>query len=141
MIKNKPEILSFLVFFYIFAPAPIFADQTPIGEREYKNHCAGCHGLDGQGNGVFVEFLNKKPPSLTTLARDSKGVFPFRKVYNTIYGTNRISAHGTEDMPIWGERYATDIIKEYGEFSTNHPQTVRCRILELVFYLANIQEQ
>ena len=140
MIKIRTVILSLSVLFYVFVPALTFADQMPIGEREYKNHCAGCHGLDGQGNGVFVEFLNTKPGPLTTLARDNKGVFPFRKVYDIIDGTDRIGAHGTKDMPIWGERYAMDTIKEYGEFATDHPQTVRCRILELVFYLANMQE-
>jgi hypothetical protein len=44
-------------------------------------------------------------------------------------------------MPIWGERYAMDIIRDYGEFDKEHPQTVRCRILEVVLFLATLQEK
>jgi hypothetical protein len=87
-----------------------------------------------------VEFLKTKPPSLTRLAKESQGVFPFQRVYRVIDGNEQISGHGTQDMPVWGDRYAADIIHDYGEFGTAHPQTVRCRILELVFYLATLQE-
>jgi len=38
------------------------------------------------------------------------------------------------------DRYAAEIIRQYDELGTEHPQTVRCRILELVFYLATIQK-
>ena len=138
--KSQVRLLPLSVLVGSLVISPVMAEQVQIGESEFKNHCAGCHGLDGQGNGPFVEFLKKKPPSLTTLARDNQGIFPFQRVYDVIDGTSQISAHGTRDMPIWGDRYAMEIITQYGEYSTVHPQTVRCRILELVFYLANLQE-
>ena len=138
--RSQIRHLALSVLVGSFVSGTVMAEQVQIGESEFKSHCAGCHGLDGEGNGPFVEFLKKKPPSLTTLARDNQGVFPFQRVYDVIDGTSQISAHGTRDMPIWGERYAIDIITQYGEYSTVHPQTVRCRILELVFYTANLQE-
>lgn len=57
-----------------------------------------------------------------------------------IDGTQPISGHGTKDVLVWGDRYAADIIHDDGEFGVAHPQAVRCRILELVFYLAKIQK-
>lgn len=138
--KSQSKVLAFSLLVASFASVRVMAEQAQIGESEFKSHCAGCHGLDGQGNGPFVEFLKKKPRSLTTLAQDNEGIFPYQRVYQVIDGTTQISAHGTRDMPIWGERYAKEIISQYGEFSTAHPQTVRCRILELVFFVANLQE-
>lgn len=138
--KNRNKILFLSALFALSASGTLLAEQPRIGETEFKNHCAGCHGLDGKGNGPFVEFLTAKPRPLTTLAKENQGVFPIQRVYQVIDGTRQIGAHGTRDMPIWGDRYATEIIREYGEFGTAYPQTVRCRILELVFFLATMQE-
>lgn len=138
--RSQIRYLALSVLVGSFVSGTVMAEQVQIGESEFKSHCAGCHGLDGQGNGPFVEFLKKKPPSLTTLARDNQRVFPFQQVYDVIDGTSQISAHGSSDMPIWGNRYAMEIITQYGEYATEHPKTVRCRILELVFYIANLQE-
>lgn len=137
---SKTKILTLSALLAFFACGSLIAEQTRIGESEFKSHCAACHGLDGKGNGPFAEFLKAKPKSLTTLARDNQGTFPFNQVYDVIDGRKHMSAHGTKDMPIWGERYAMEIINQYGEFSTTHPETVRHRILELVFYLAELQE-
>ena len=138
--KNPRHILVLTSLLAFLIPGSISADQTQIGEREYKSHCAGCHGPDGEGNGPFVEFLKTAPPSLTSLARNNQGVFPYTRIYEVINGTQSIAAHGTRDMPIWGERYASEIIRDVGEFGSEHPRTVRCRILELVFFLTTLQK-
>jgi mono/diheme cytochrome c family protein len=135
------RFLPVLAFSAIIAAGPLLAEQPDIGEGEFKTHCAGCHGLDGKGNGPFVEFLKASPRSLSTLAKENNGVFPYRRVYDVIDGTSQVPGHGTRDMPVWGERYAADIIKDHGEFGTQHPRTVRCRILELVFFLSTLQER
>jgi mono/diheme cytochrome c family protein len=139
--KIFQRTLVLLLMYTFLVSGMALADQSTIGEREFRSHCAGCHGLDGKGNGPFVEFLTTKPPSLTTIAKLNQGVFPFRRIYEIIDGTEQIAAHGTKDMPVWGERYAMEIIDQYGEFGTRHPNTVRCRILELVFYVATLQER
>jgi mono/diheme cytochrome c family protein len=138
--KNRHRIISISVFLALFLSESLFAKDIQIGEREFKYHCAGCHGLDGKGNGTFVEFLNTKPKDLTTLAMENEGVFPFNRVYEIIDGRYQIGAHGTTDMPVWGDRFSMDIIRQYGEYNTEQLKTVRCRILELVFFLATIQE-
>jgi mono/diheme cytochrome c family protein len=139
--KYQTRILAISAFFALLSSGPLPAEQLQIGENEFKSHCAGCHGLDGKGNGPFVEFLKTSPRSLTTLAKENNGIFPSRRVYEVIDGTSQIPGHGTRDMPVWGERYATEIVREHGEFGTAHPRTVRCRILELVFFLSTLQER
>lgn len=138
--KNRNKILVLSALLALFISEPLVAEEIRIGEREFKYSCAGCHGLDGKGNGPMVEFLKTKPKDLTTMSQENQGIFPFRRIYEIIDGRYQIGAHGTKDMPVWGERFSMDIIRQYGEFDTDHPQTVRCRILEVVFFLATLQE-
>jgi mono/diheme cytochrome c family protein len=139
--KKQSKFLVLSVFLALFTSEPLVAEEIQIGEREFKSNCAGCHGLDGKGNGPLVEFLNTKPKDLTTLAHENQGAFPFRRIYEIIDGRYPIGAHGTKDMPVWGERFSMDIIRQYGEFSSDDMQTVRCRILEVLFFLATLQER
>ena len=139
--KYQTTILTISALFAVLTSGPLLAEQPQIGANEFQSHCAGCHGVDGKGNGPFVEFLRTSPRSLTRLAKENQGIFPFRRVYEVIDGTSQVPGHGTRDMPVWGERYATEIVREYGEFGTAHPRTVRCRIFELVFFLATLQER
>jgi mono/diheme cytochrome c family protein len=138
--NNRHKVLVLSVFLTLATSEPLVAEDIQIGEREFKYNCAGCHGLDGKGNGPFVEFLKAKPKDLTTLSQENQGVFPFRRVYEIIDGRHQIGPHGTKDMPIWGDRFSMDIIRQYGEYNTDQLQTVRCRILEMVFFLATLQE-
>jgi mono/diheme cytochrome c family protein len=140
MMKNLYKVFVFSAFLTLITSEPLIAENNQIGEREFKYHCAGCHGLDGRGNGPFVEFLKTKPKDLTTLSLANKGVFPFDRIYEIIDGRYQIGAHGTTDMPVWGDRFSMDIIREYGEYNMEQFKTVRCRILELVFFLATMQE-
>jgi len=92
------------------------------GKYEYGVHCAVCHGLSGKGDGPFAQQLKSGTvmPDLTELAKKNNGVFPFKRVYENIE-SGKVSAHGTREMPIWGERY------------------VRARILALTRYINNLQ--
>jgi hypothetical protein len=55
-------------------------------------------------------------------------------VYGIIDGRNDIKAHGTRDMPIWGEEFRL----QAGSSSIAQSE-VRGRILELVYFLQSIQ--
>ena len=94
------------------------------GKYEYGTHCAVCHGLSGKGDGPFADQLKSGTavPNLTELAKKNNGEFPFKRVYETI-DSGKVSAHGTREMPIWGERY------------------VRGRILALTEYIKRLQEK
>src|SRR5690242_13181383 len=80
--------------------------QALIGSVEgpdpFRAYCASCHGADGKGNGPAAAALKTKPPDLTTINRRSGGKFPSQRVRETIAGNNRVAAHGSREMPIWG---------------------------------------
>ena len=81
------------------------AEDVDIGKTEFQSSCASCHGADAKGNGPVSGQLKTPPSDLTLLARNNNGVFPTNAVYETIYGSKSVAAHGTREMPIWGERF------------------------------------
>lgn len=81
------------------------AQPSDIGRSEFLSSCASCHGADGKGKGPVSGQLKVPPSDLTILARNNNGVFPTNAVYETIYGSKTVPAHGTREMPIWGERF------------------------------------
>jgi hypothetical protein len=93
--------------------------------------------------------LKVPPPNLTVLAKKNKGVLPFSAVYEIIDGRKTVMAHGTRDMPIWGDRYVPEpskaLIPRPSENILNlflDPETVvRMRILAVIDYLNRIQEK
>jgi mono/diheme cytochrome c family protein len=111
--------------------------KVDLGKREYDNNCATCHGLDGKGNGPFVELLKRSPPDLTTLARRNGGLFPVSKAYDVIEGAG--PGHGGRDMPIWGKDYSTRAADYYIDVPYDREAFVRGRILALIEYLNRLQ--
>ena len=78
------------------------AEDLDIGKSEFRSSCASCHGTDAKGKGPVSDQLKIPPPDLTMLAKNNNGVFPTNAVYETIDGLKTIPAHGTREMPIWG---------------------------------------
>lgn len=112
-----------------------------IGKMEFQRNCASCHGMGGKGDGPLVEFLRQSPSDLTLLSKNNGGIYPQDKVYEWIRDPKRIRAHGTEEMPIWGDRYSMEIIEKYGPDYYGPGSSVQERILELVFYIGSIQQK
>ena len=75
------------------------------GEDLYAELCSVCHGQSGKGDGPAVAALRQNPIDLTTLKSINNGEFPRDALEKSIYGKNRIEAHGTLDMPIWGRAF------------------------------------
>ena len=113
--------------------------STGLGEFEYMNSCAHCHGADGKGGGTIVAYLNTPLPDWSQLQKENGGVFPVSKVFQSIELGPEPGPHGTADMPAWGQRYferaATDPY-----FMTNAADFPKLRILALIEYLTTIQE-
>ena len=125
-----------------------FAEVLDPGHAEYHSSCAPCHGTDGRGNGPVSADLKVLPPDLTVLAKKNSGVFPLNSVYQIIDGRKSVIAHGSRDMPIWGDRYTPEanwvLIPRPFENILGHydPETVvRMRILAVIDYLNRIQEK
>jgi mono/diheme cytochrome c family protein len=127
-----------LVFGWTLPSNPSMAQRKLVGSEEFQVSCAVCHGPDGRGNGSMAGYLTVKSSDLTQLARNNDGRFPFLEVFQMIDGRQEIAVHGTRAMPIWGDRYKAEATVKYGPYDTK--TVVRGRILELVQYLAAIQQ-
>lgn len=140
MTTSRPSLPIALATLFAFgATAGLAADMT-LGQYEYENSCAQCHGADGQGDGQIARYLVDPPPSLTTLRKENGGVFPVSRVYEVIDGTADIGVHG-RDMPVWGDRFRTRARADEGlPMMPIEPETyARTRILALIDYLATLQ--
>ena len=117
------------------------AENIDIGQREYNNHCAFCHGLEGKGDGPSASMLRTKVADLSVLQKDNKGVFPFKRTYGVIDGQEAVAAHGSRDMPVWGEVYNREAADWTLPAGTNRESFVRARILSLVEYVSRLQQK
>lgn len=110
-------------------PKAIPADQ---GKAMFMEYCAPCHGTDGRGDGPAASALKKAPADLTQLASHTKdGKFPSVMVSRYIQGVDTVKAHGTRDMPIWGE-----IFRSSNKFDQSTPIL---RVTNLTEYVKSIQ--
>lgn len=136
----KPGLLTALL---IGASVGASAQGLDIGQREYMNSCAQCHGAAGKGDGVIAGFLTQRLPDLSTLQSENGGVFPFARLYEVISGTATVGVHGTSEMPAWGNRYNAQARVQLGEmYSPSDQQAfVRGRILALIEYVSTLQAQ
>lgn len=121
---------------------PAVAQDVLIGQQEYMNSCAQCHGPDGKGGGVMAGFLTETVPDLTVLQQNNGGVFPVTAVYGVIDGTTTSGVHGSRDMPAWGQRYELRADEQLGMDYTAADATAlaRGRILALIEYISTLQE-
>ncbi|SCU74422.1 Cytochrome c [Cupriavidus necator] len=57
------------------SPTRFSVDAIALGARVYAQHCAGCHGADGRGEGPLAATLAQWPPTLVSplLARRADG--------------------------------------------------------------------
>ena len=69
----------------------------------YRNHCAACHGADGDGDGPAAPAMRTMVPNLRVLAHRNGDVFPNDAVTAYIDGRELRAAHGDREMPIWGD--------------------------------------
>jgi mono/diheme cytochrome c family protein len=101
-----------LVLAVLAAPAAVQApDRHDTGEAAqgqviYVRYCAACHGREAKGDGPVAPRLVMRPIDLTRLASKNGGKFPYEKVARAIDGRETTRAHGTPDMPVWGEVFA-----------------------------------
>lgn len=117
-----------------------FAQQAleNLGKYEYMAKCASCHGVAGKGDGPMQKALSKAPPDLTTYAKRNGGAFPTQLAWQIIDGRTEVSAHGTREMPVWGQDFRREVLKMNA--GTPNPEwQVAGRISALIDYLATIQ--
>lgn len=107
------------------------AIKSFAGQDLFEVYCANCHGRAGTGHGPVAPTLKTKPADLTRIAVRNGGAFPRERLEKFIADGDRATkAHGTSDMPVWGEI-----------FRALDPSDKRAalRIENLVRYLESIQ--
>ena len=100
------------------------------GADLFKEYCAVCHGTDAKGSGPAADALKKRPADLTQLSRKNSGTFPELHVMNYIKGAEVTAAHGSRDMPVWGNIFS--------QMSSNQ-DLVQVRVYALLKYIEGMQ--
>lgn len=118
-------------------------DAISIGQMEFDNSCAQCHGARGMGDGPMASVLKNGAPDLTGLQMANGGVFPFSRIYQLIRGEGISGAHGSSEMPAWGFRYSLSAPTMLGPYYTKADEQafVEGRILALVEYVSSLQKK
>ena len=115
----------------VIKKVPTTQTSPSSGKEMFNNYCAVCHGKDGKGSGPAAAALKKTPADLSTLSARNNGKFPELRIYSTIQGDSDNVAHGSRDMPIWGNVFQ--------EMSRGTPGEVQMRISNLVTYVQTLQ--
>jgi mono/diheme cytochrome c family protein len=110
---------------------PVAMTSPASGQEMYKAYCAVCHGTDGKGSGPAAAALKATPADLTMLSKNNGGKFPEMKVASTIQGQSNLPAHGTQEMPIWGQLFWS--------MSHGHGAEVQQRVSNLTKYIETLQ--
>ncbi len=111
--------------------APALAADD-LGARLYFNHCAACHGDDGEGTGPVAASMRVTVPNLRSLAQRNGGMFPVDTVRAYVDGRDMPAAHGDRLMPIWGDVFR-------GADQDADDRTVRRRIAAIVDFISMLQ--
>lgn len=117
------------IAFALGAPA-LAADD--LGPRLYFNHCAACHGDNGEGTGPVAAAMRVTVPNLRSLAERNGGLFPIDAVRAYVDGREVPAAHGDRVMPIWGDVFR-------GADQDADDRTVRRRIAAIVDFISTLQ--
>lgn len=114
---------------------PIQQTSVASGQQMYATYCASCHGAKGTGNGPTAAALKIPPTDLTVLSQKNGGVFPANHVASVLQFGVENPAHGSADMPIWG-----NLMLSLHKGSANPDVQVQQRITNLTEYLKKIQK-
>jgi len=112
---------------------PMKPTSPASGKEMYTHYCAACHGAEGKGNGPAADALKTPPTDLTALSKNNGGTYPALKVSSAIRGTAKVAAHGSQEMPVWGDLFRA--------ISGGHQTEVDQRIANLVSYIKSLQAQ
>jgi hypothetical protein len=120
------------------------AQQTPktrlqvnaTGKELFHQYCSVCHGVDAKGNGSLYDSrsadksVRVPPADLTLLSQRNAGKFPTARVREAIYSKGPIPAHGTPDMPTWGDVFSN---------LKSDPKLIETRVRNLTAYIESLQ--
>jgi mono/diheme cytochrome c family protein len=108
----------------------VAATSPASGKDMYLQYCAACHGKEGKGDGPAAVALKTPPMDLPKLSANNDGKFPEVRVVRIIEGSDGVAAHGSRDMPVWGEIFHP---------MDASPATAKVRLAKLSTYRQSMQ--
>ncbi|MGP0071039.1 MAG: c-type cytochrome [Bryobacteraceae bacterium] len=122
------------------SPTPNKLPRRPqvnaAGKELFHQYCSVCHGVDAKGNGSLYDAraadksVRMPPADLTLLGQRNAGEFPAACVRDAIYSKGPIPAHGTPDMPAWGDVFYN---------LKSDPKLIEARVRNLTAYIESLQ--
>ncbi len=134
-LKVAVSLLSLAAVLSVSRPALSANDEVAEGHRYFIQYCASCHGQDGLGDGPVAKSLSRQPANLRKLGDQYGMPLPAHQIAELIDGRDTIRAHGTRDMPVWGERLYEVGQGEKGETGVGQV------IAKIMVYLNTIQDR
>lgn len=111
------------------------------GRVTYRVYCASCHGTSAKGDGSVAKYLKVPPSDLTVIRDRHNGEFPREDIAATIDGRTAVKAHGSREMPVWGDVFQSPLSEtERGPAEEGEDRAQR-KIEELVLFIESIQAE
>jgi mono/diheme cytochrome c family protein len=111
----RPSLLAIALAGLSLPAAAADQEAPPTGAAGgkiiFRQLCASCHGKDARGNGPVAKTLKTHPADLTRIA-ERHGSFPADLVAAHIDGRESVEAHGSREMPVWGDNLAQAVPNE-----------------------------
>jgi mono/diheme cytochrome c family protein len=104
------------------------------GKASFDQYCASCHGTAADGTGPVAEEMKISPADLRKLGQKYGTPLPKPKLREIIDGREMVRAHGTGDMPVWGEQLVHNVPP-----TVNTTMFKRGTIIVIVDYLETLQ--
>jgi mono/diheme cytochrome c family protein len=125
----------------LFGQAKQVDAQQNSARQDFLNLCADCHNADAKGNGPLAKNLTKIPPDLTRIRERAGGVFDEKAVYDWILGLKMSDAHGSREMPIWGDWLMDEAVEDSTSLDAakTAEKEIEQRIMAIVDYLKTLQ--
>ncbi len=122
------------IFVGILAAGLAAGEEAPLGQEEYDQYCASCHGVSAKGDGTGTGSILKQPPNLTVLSGKYGMPLPRAELIEIIDGTQPTHARGTREMPVWGK-------KLFGGLpSADRSARIRGTLLVILDYIESLNE-
>jgi mono/diheme cytochrome c family protein len=120
----------------MLAASAVGANDLVQGRVYYVRYCASCHGVNADGRGPMAPVLKAQPSDLRKLGQKYGMPLPAAQIARYIDGRADVEAHGSRDMPVWGERF-------YDIWSAKREGTadLQKRIDLIITYLNSIQQK
>ena len=139
--KKTPSLWALSLGLLCITSASWAQTSIALGRTDYRDNCASCHGMNGQGDGPMRSSLVKPPADLTTIAQRNGGQFPQELIWELIDGrwSGDGGPHGSREMPVWGQEFKKRAMTRPGDSARTAELSARDRIISLLKYLEDIQ--